>query len=424
MSANNPLNFHIHTIWTKDNAFYGNTDPLQLIEKYGSPLYLYNENILREQCRKLKLLVNYPKFKINYSAKANTNLELLKIIREEGLLVDAMSPGEIYIERMAGFAAEDILFISNNVSDEEMKYAIENEVLISVDSISQLAQFGKINPGGKVAVRINPGTGDGHHAKVITAGSKTKFGIDPNEVEHIKHILKKYDLNLVGINQHIGSHFMRDKNYMKAVAFMLKFAEHFPSIEFIDFGGGFGIPYHKEEGEEPFDLDTLGRNLQSLLDNWKGELKNKATIKIEPGRFIVAECGVLLGQVHSVKQNVGKKFVGTDIGFNVMGRPMMYNAHHDIEIYGHGKRDHGKKENHTIVGNICESGDIITRDRMLPNIKEGDIIGLLDSGAYGMVMSSNYNCRLRPAEVLIDSNGKDRLIRKREDLDDLVRHFV
>ena len=409
--------------WSTGKGFYGKSNPFELVEKYGSPLYVYNESMLRARCKEIKSLLSYPNFKVNYSAKANTNLHLLKIIRDEGLLVDAMSPGEVHIELKAGFKPNDILFISNNVSAGEMQYAINRDILVSVDSLSQLDQYGKLNKGGKVAIRINPGVGAGHHEKVVTAGVNTKFGIDPGQIDKIHDLLNKHDLKLTGINQHIGSLFMDAKPYIEAAGFLLSFAEKFAGLEFIDFGGGFGIPYQKDSGEKALDLKKLGHQLQALIDQWLEKGNPGIMIKVEPGRFMVAECGMLLGEVHSVKENFGKKYIGTDIGFNIMGRPMIYNAHHDIEVYKNHGDENMMKEKVTLVGNICETGDILAKERKLPAIKEKDIIGMLDSGAYGMVMSSNYNCRLRPAEVLINKNGEDILIRKREDLDDLIRHF-
>ncbi len=409
--------------WTKGTAFFGKTDPLTLATKYGTPLYVYNENILRTRCRELKNLISYDKFRVNYSAKANTNLEVLRIIRDEGLSVDAMSPGEIFIELKAGFKPDEILFICNNVSDEEILFAIKSGVQVSVDSISQLARYGKLNRGGKIVVRINPGVGAGHHEKVITAGKKTKFGVDPILINDLKATLKQYDLQLIGLNQHIGSLFMSPESYIEAAAFLLEFANDFPDLEFVDFGGGFGIPYHKKAGEHRLDLQDLGKKLDNLINECTTKSHKKITVKVEPGRFAVAECGVLLGKVHTIKMNSGKKYIGTDIGFNVLARPIMYDAYHDIEIYSNTERDNADNENVTVVGNICETGDIIAKDRDLPGIVEGDIMGVLDAGAYGMVMSSNYNCRLRPAEVLINKNGEDVLIRRREELEDLTRYF-
>ncbi len=414
---------YIHEIWTREQDFFGKTSPLSLVEKYGSPLYVYNENILRSRCRELKGLIDYPDFSVNYSAKANTNPAILGIIREEGLSVDAMSPGEIFLELKAGFRPEDILFICNNVSDEEIRYAVDAGILVSVDSISQLERLGRLNRGGRVAVRINPGIGAGHHEKVVTAGTSTKFGVDPRFAGELRAALGRHDLRLAGLNQHIGSLFMAGDEYIEAARFLLSFAEDFPGIDFLDFGGGFGIPYHKENGEKRLDLSLVGKRLQKAVGEWVEKTGRRITIKIEPGRYTVAECGALLGRVHALKVNGGRTYAGTDIGFNVLIRRAMYDAHHDIEVYSDTPRASAPMDQVTVVGNICETGDIIAKDRMLPPLMEGDILGVLDAGAYGMVMASNYNCRLRPAEVLITAGGDDVLIRTRDTLEDLASHF-
>lgn len=413
----------IGNIATRDTEFFGDSDPLTLAESYGTPLYVYNENILRTRCRELTNLIEYDRFKVNYSAKANTNLSLLRIIREEGLLVDAMSPGEIHIELKAGFKPDEILYICNNVSDEEIAYAADAGVTVSVDSLSQLARFGAMYPGRDVAVRINPGVGAGHHEKVITGGKNTKFGVDPQLLDELKETLERYDLHLTGLNQHIGSLFLTPDAYLQAASFILDVAGQFPDCEFVDFGGGFGIPYHRNDGESRLDLRELGAKLQRLIEEKIAAGGRKYTVKIEPGRYTVAECGVLLGRVHTVKMNGGRKYIGTDIGFNVLARPVLYNAYHEIERYGRSERRNETEEPVTVVGNICETGDILAKDRLLPEVMEGDVLGILDAGAYGMVMSSNYNCRLRPAEVLINREGKPVLIRRRDTLEDLLRHF-
>ena len=201
----------INTKVTDSVDFFKGNKPSDLTAKFGSPLYVYSEEILRQRCRDVKNLVKYPKFSVNYSAKANSNLAFLEIVHEEGLNVDAMSPGEIFVELKAGFKLEQIFYISNNVTAEEMKFAIDHDVLISVDSISQLETYGKLNPGGKIAARFNGGIGAGHSEKVVTAGKKTKFAVNPEFIPQFKEVLAKYDLKLVGINQHIGSLFMDGK---------------------------------------------------------------------------------------------------------------------------------------------------------------------------------------------------------------------
>jgi diaminopimelate decarboxylase len=369
-------------------------------------------------------LLTYPHFAVNYSAKANCNLALLKIVREEGVHVDAMSPGEIYVELEAGFKENEILYIGNNVSGEEMNDVIVQGILVSVDSLSQLELFGRLNPGGQVAVRFNPGIGIGHHAKVITGGEKAKFGIVTKDIPQVKKIAAQYSLQIIGINQHIGSLFLDSDAYISGVQELLAIATNFVNLDFVDFGGGFGIPYHTENVESRLDLAELGKKLDLVLEEWVKEYGKAITFKVEPGRYLVAECGVLLGSVYATKTNYNIKYIGTDLGFNVLMRPVLYDAYHEIEVYPHDGRHAEKWEEVTIVGNICESGDMIAPNRQLPEIREGDVIGILDAGAYGYVMSSNYNNRLRPAEVLIRENGEDRLIRRRESLKDLLSHFL
>lgn len=413
----------IYTKVSDQMGFFENNDPTKLAKTYGTPLYVYNERILRKQCRSLKEMVTYPEFVVDYSAKANSSLALLQIVKSEGLEADAMSPGEIMVERMAGFAPEEIFYICNNVSEEEMQYAINEGVVISVDSISQLEQYGRLAPGGDIAVRFNPGVGAGHHEKVVTAGKKTKFGVDPELVPEVKKILERYHLNLIGINQHIGSLFMTGEAFVQSIQSLLSIARQFPDLKFIDMGGGFGIPYRKEEGEAALDLESLGREVDKALYAFAREYGRMVTFRIEPGRYIAAECGMILGRVQSVKNNHVKKFIGCDIGFNVLVRPIMYDSYHGVEIYRESGEPSSKEETVTIVGNICESGDILVNDRTLPEIFVGDVLGVLDAGAYGHVMSSNYNNRLRPAEILIRENGSVELIRERDTLEDLVRHM-
>ena len=417
------MNF-IYSKVSHEKNFFGNTDPVYLTEKYGTPLYVYNENILRERCRDMKGLISYNNFSVNYSPKANGNLDLIKIIRSEGLRVDAMSPGEIYVNLLAGYKPEEILYISNNVSEDEFLYAIHAGVKISVDSVSQLELFGRINPGGRVAFRLNPGIGAGHHEKVITAGQKTKFGIESGCIPEIKRIAREYNLKIIGINQHIGSLFMEGDAYLQSTGNILSIAKQFDDLEFIDLGGGFGIPYRKQASQPRLDLKELGEKLSGVIHNWLKEYQKEIEFKIEPGRYIVAESGILLGKVNAVKTNYKTKYIGTDIGFNVLVRPVMYDSHHDIEIYRNTGTPSLKEEEVSIVGNICETGDIIAKERILPEIFENDILGVLDSGAYGYSMSSNYNNRLRPLEVLIEENGNPRIIRKRDTLEDLVSNFV
>ncbi len=410
--------------FSETENFYMRTNPQQLLSEFGSPLYVYNENIFRSRCREMAGLVPYDNFKVTYSMKANSNLSLLKIAHEEGLHADAMSPGEIFVLEKAGYAYDEIFYISNNVSDEEMKFAIERGITTSVDSLSQLERYGRLNPGGDVCVRFNPGVGAGHHEKVVTAGNATKFGVNQDKTDDVKGILKKYGLRLTGINQHIGSLFMDGDRYLESIKSILLTAGEFEGLEFVDFGGGFGIPYKKQEGQERLELEEFGQAFADILDDWTDSYGEKIMFRIEPGRYISAECCILLGSVYARKNNYEKTFIGTDLGFYSLVRPVMYDSYHDIEVYREGRIIRkAETETASVVGNICESGDIIAKERELPVIEEGDIIGVMDAGAYGFSMSSNYNNRLRPAEILIKSDSSVKLIRRRDTLKDLIRNF-
>lgn len=409
--------------FTKETNFYGENDVFDLIAQYGSPLYIYNENILRQRCQDMKNLVTYDNFVPHYSIKANTNIHLLKIVREEGLHADVMSPGEIFLAMQSGYRADQLFFIPNNVTKEDMLYAIENNVTTSVDCIEQLKLYGELNPGGKIAIRFNPGVGAGHHEKVITGGKKTKFGVNPEDIAEVKKLLEIYNLTLIGINQHIGSLFMDPAPYIESLDSILAIARQFDDLEFVDLGGGFGIPYHKQDGQERLDIQGLGQKLDEVLHAFAASYGKKLQFQIEPGRYIVAECGAVLGPVTARKENGGTQYIGCDIGFNVLQRPIMYDSHHDIEIYSKTERN-APFGPFTVVGNICESGDILAKDRILPETHTGDAIALLDAGAYGYCMASCYNQRFRPAEVLIASNGAAKLIRKRDTFEDLIKNML
>lgn len=416
--------------YTECRSFYGKLTPRLLAQSFGTPLYVYNEAVLRENCRTLKALSRHPRFGVNYSVKANANPVLLRILREEGLVVDAMSEGELFFDTLAGFTPDEILYISNNNSLEEMATALAHGVIVSVDSLSQLEQIATINQGGKVMIRINPGIGRGHSDKVITAGKSTKFGILPEYFPEVVSILERSHMTLAGINQHIGSLFMESEGYLAACRFLLDFCENLPpsildSLEIIDFGGGFGIPYHKRDMETPLDMQDLGQKFHALISDWAAKHKYAGRFLIEPGRYVMAEACVLLGRVNAVKRNGDKLFTGTDIGFNVLMRPVLYDSYHEIETYP--LRPSEEELVQTVTGNICESGDILAKERRLPRLHEGDLIGVLDAGAYGYSMASSYNQRLRPAEVLITCDGYARCIRRRETLEDLalgVRDFL
>lgn len=392
----------------------------KLLDTYTSPLYLYDEKTLRTRCREMKTLVTYKNFKPSFSMKANSNLTILKIAHEEGLQVDCMSPGEIIVAEAAGFLNNEILYISNNATEDELKFAIDKKIKVSVDSLSQLELYGQLNPNSSVFVRINAGIGAGHHEKVVTAGKNTKFGINADKISAIKNIANKYNIKVAGLNQHIGSLFLDETPYIESVKNLLMAAKQFEDLEYIDMGGGFGMPYVKAI-EPRLDLKKLGEELDIIISKFVAEYGKQVTFKTEPGRYVVAECGSLLAEVTSIKNSYNIKYVGCNSGFTHLIRPIMYDSYHEIDVIS--KTPSTEKEVVTVVGNICESGDIFANDRLLPIVHEGDIIRILDAGAYGYSMSSNYNSRLRPAEVMLMEDGSTKLIRKADTYQDLLKQF-
>ncbi len=410
------------TAYTDSLRFFGSRTPHDLIAEFGSPLYVYNEGILRRSCREMRDLARLPGFKASYSTKANANPHLLRIIREEGLHADAMSPGELAALRLAGFSRDEIFYVCNNVSREELAVAGRETALVGVDSLDQLELFGEANPGGRVMVRVNPGIGAGHHKKVVTAGSDTKFGVLPEEFPRMRNILERHSLSLKGLNQHVGSLFLEPAPYLEAAATLLALSEEFADLEVLDFGGGFGIPYRKYDNAARLDVKAVGRALEDLVLPWVEKTGYAGSFITEPGRYVAAESALVLGTVHAAKNNGSVRYVGTDLGFTILARPMLYDSFHDLEVY---PADGSARDilRQTVAGNICESGDILAHDRDIPECRKGDIVAALDAGAYGHSMSSNYNMRLRPAEVLIGADGAARLIRRRDSVEDLLRVY-
>ena len=394
---------------TKELAF-------ELAEKYGTPLYVYSEEILRERATELATLLKGRHYKASYSVKANNNISLLKIVRECGLGADAMSPGEIMTHMEAGYKPEEIFYIANNVSKEEMKYAVDKGCRVSVDSISQLEMYCELAPGGKVSLRLNTGIGLGHSDKVITAGKRTKFGIALEDIEEAKAVAKAANVKIFGINHHLGSLFLEPTKYLEGAKNLMDAAMHFEGLEFVDFGGGYGMPYQADETR--LDLAEMSVRFDKMAEEFIKVYPNKdVEFKAEPGRYIVAECGELLGGVHAVKSNYGINYIGTDVGFNVLIRPAMYDSYHEIRVLS--ATDEKETYTATVVGNICESGDILGKDRLLTIAKEGDLISVDNAGAYAYAMASNYNVRQRPAEVLVALDGTTKLIRRRDSFEEL-----
>jgi diaminopimelate decarboxylase len=407
----------------KGSLFFDGFSVKELAEKYDTPLYVLSEKRIRDNYNRLNnaLISNYKHLRVYYAAKANSNLAVLKILQFEGAYLDTVSPGEVFMGLSSGFTPDRILFTGTSVRDDELKFLAGANITVNVDSQSELDRLLKIAVPPVVSVRVNPEIGAGHHSHCITAGSESKFGLWEEETIQAYAIAKRARVERFGIHMHIGSGILNIDPYSLAVEKLLSIAKRVHDevgieFEFIDIGGGLGIPYMPEDK----DLD-LTEFSNKIVVPFKAKLKEyglgKPFLCVEPGRYLVCDAGILLTSVNTVKKTPTKKFVGVDAGFNTLVRPTMYGSYHPILVAN--KLSKVGKEFYDVVGPICESGDILAKDRQLPQVEEGDLLAVLNAGAYGFSMSSQYNSRPRAAEVMI-RQGKDILVRKREELSDLM----
>jgi diaminopimelate decarboxylase len=395
----------------------------ELADEYDTPLYVTCENVIRENYRRLNsaLKRNYDKTRILYAAKANTSLSVLRILRGEGAEVDAVSPGEVFLALEAGYETDQIMFTGTSVRDDEMRYLVDADVRMNVDSRSQLERLIKIRVPKLLSVRVNPELGAGHHEHVITAGKIAKFGVWEDDAVEAYRAAKAAGVERFGIQMHIGSGVMEATPHARAVEKLLKIAERVHreigvAFDFIDIGGGLGIPYRP--GEQELDLGVFSDAIAGLFRRRVEEYGlGEPELWVEPGRFLVAESGILLTRVTTVKKTPFRRFVGVDAGFNTLVRPAMYGAYHHILAAG---RLDDPQEHYDVYGPLCESGDVFARDRSFPGVSEGDLLAIMDVGAYGFSMSSQYNSRPRPAEVIV-KDGRHELVRERESFGDLLR---
>jgi diaminopimelate decarboxylase len=418
--------FLLHSFLENRNGtlYVDGVSSMKLAEEFDTPLYVLSENRIRENFQRLKnkLLEYYNKVRVYYSAKANTSLAVLRVLEIEGAYIDAVSPGEVFLALKAGFQPNRILFTGTSVRDDELDFLVKADVTINIDSISQLTRLLKFYVPKILSVRVNPEIGAGHHEHVITAGRNSKFGIWESDVINAYRIARDAGVERFGIHMHIGSGILDVEPFLLAAEKLLKIAYNVRrqlniTFEFIDFGGGLGVPYKPDE--KPLNLDRFASNMLSLFkDRVREYYLGEPIFSIEPGRFIICDAGVLLTRVNTIKITPFKKFIGVDAGFNTLIRPAMYGSYHPIVVAN--RLNELEKEVYDVAGPLCESGDILARDRMLPEVYEGDILAILNAGAYGFSMSSQYNSRPRCAEVLV-KDGKYALIRERERIEDLLR---
>lgn len=403
----------------KNNRFnIQGVDLLELANTFGTPVYVYDSEKIKFQYN--NLIKSFPniEIKLKYAAKALTNTSILKYLRSLGAGLDAVSIQEVELGLIAGFKPEEIMYTPNGVSFEEIKEGIEKGVMLNIDNISILEQFGnEYQDKIPVCIRLNPHLMAGGNHKISTGHIDSKFGISILQTRHLLRVIDTYKINVVGLHMHTGSDILDADVFLNGAKLLFDLAKDFNSLEFIDFGSGFKVPYH--ESDVQVDLADLGRKISKAFMEFCNEYGRDLQLWFEPGKYLVSEAGVLLVKTNVVKTTPATVFAGVDSGLNHLIRPMMYDAYHDIVNISNVN---GTKRVYTIVGYICET-DTFGWDRKLDEVTEGNILAIKNAGAYGYSMSSNYNSRFRPPEVLI-LNGKSHLIRKRETLDDITRNQV
>ncbi|ATA94848.1 diaminopimelate decarboxylase [Capnocytophaga canimorsus] len=394
------------------------TDLLAISERFGNPIYVYDAHKIISQYQRLTSAFTQVKhLRINYAVKALSNISVLKLLKQLGSGLDTVSIQEVQLGLMAGFAPQQIIFTPNGVSMEEIEQAAELGVQINIDNLSVLEQFGSKHPEIPVCIRINPHVMAGGNNNISVGHIDSKFGISIHQVPLILRIVENTKMRINGIHMHTGSDILDIDVFLYASEILFEQAKHFPELEFIDFGSGFKVPY--KENDIQTDIEELGKKLSKRFNAFCKSYGRELTLAFEPGKFLVSQSGYFLAKVNVVKQTTSTVFAGIDSGFNHLIRPMFYGASHHIENLSNLN---GKKRFYSVVGYICET-DTFASNRQISEISEGDILCFHNAGAYCFTMSSNYNSRFRPAEVLW-YNDQAHLIRKAETLEDLTRNQI
>ena len=393
-------------------------DLLQLAEQFGTPLYVYDAEKIQSQYNRLtKAFSKVSNLRINYAMKALSNVAILQLLRDMGSGLDTVSIQEVLLGLHAGYAPEKIFYTPNGVSLEEIEEVHALGVQVNIDNLSILEQFGAKHPHVPVCIRINPHVMAGGNANISVGHIDSKFGISVHQLPHLVRIVENTNMNIVGIHMHTGSDILDIEVFLYAAEILFDAAKNFKNLEFLDFGSGFKVPYKKDDIAT--DIDELGRKLSKRFNAFCTEYGKDLTLIFEPGKFLVSEAGFFLTKVNVVKQTTSTVFAGIDSGFNHLIRPMFYGSQHYIENISNPK---GKERFYSVVGYICET-DTFATNRRIAEIKEGDILCFRNAGAYCFSMSSNYNSRYKPAEVLW-MNGQCYLIRAHEKFEDLLQNQI
>lgn len=394
-------------------------DVLALAQRFGTPLYVYDSTLIRRRYQELLACFDWPT-RLFYAMKANFNPAILNILREEGASIDAVSPGDVFLALNCGFTPEQILFTANRTTEAEMELVFDIGVLCNIGSLSQLRKYGARHAGSRVCIRLNPDVVAGEHEYVSTAGENNKFGISIDHMREVADLARKYELRVVGIHEHTGSGIPETVHMKQGARNILEVLNprDFPHLEFVDFGGGFKVPYRASE--ERVDYAPFGREMSQLFGAFCDSFGRELQMFFEPGKFLVAEAGQLLVTVTDIVTTTDKCLAGVDSGFPQLIRPMFYGAWHEIRNLSNPD---GQPAVYDVVGNICESGDCFATDRAIPKISEGDVLAIQTAGAYCYSMGGFYNMRPMPAEVLLDDSGA-KLVKRRQGHEELAQQML
>lgn len=406
------------------SLYFEGCDVNDLARQYGTPLYIYSQTRIIDNYHRLvkSYRKHYPKFKVFYAIKANNHPAIAKILVNEGAGIDASCLAEIRLAEYVGTPKDQILYSGVYNSDEDLHYALHHNYRINLEDVSQFERLCKIHIPEFLSFRVNPGIGNGGSEGLVFAGPNAKFGIPEDQISEVYARAQKLGVKRFGIHMMSGSNILRTDYFEEVVNKLMDIAGPISkklgiTFDFIDLGGSLGVPYRPEEPE--LDIEDVAQKVITLL---RKKLQyygmGEPTLIHEPGRYLVCDAGILIASVTSMKRSA-KTFLGLDAGMHTLLRPALYDSYH--HILPASKLNHPCDQKMNIVGQICENTDTFATDRSMPsNIDLGDIIAFLNVGAYGFSMSSHYNSRPKPAEVLV-SKGQSYLIRSRETFDDLIR---